>query len=141
MVAVVIFVVLVIYLVLVTVVVVVFVVVLFVNLVVVNLVAVVIFVVLVVLVTAVVVLFGVVVIIPVLQQRFLNSSLKSIFLFSGDGPWSNATCLFTEEDLPGAPRNLALLDRTATSLTLEWSRPKYLNGLLKHYTIDVIPKR
>ena len=77
-----------------------------------------------------------------MEEDCLNIQLifLSIF-FAGFDDWSNQIWLYTEEDLPGAPRNLALLDWTATSPTLEWSRPKYLNGLLQHYQIDIIPKR
>ena len=55
----------------------------------------------------------------------------------GEGPPSDTSMARTSEGIPSAPTNLTAPAVTANSITLSWSRPDMLNGIISVYVIEI----
>ena len=54
----------------------------------------------------------------------------------GESPVSNSDNATTDEAAPTEPVDLNVASRTATSISLQWSRPVPTNGIITMYTLD-----
>ena len=55
----------------------------------------------------------------------------------GESPVSNSDNATTDEAAPTEPVDLNVASRTATSISLQWSRPIPTNGIITMYTLDI----
>ena len=54
----------------------------------------------------------------------------------GESEPSNNDSARTDEDSPTVPRDFIYTEITSTSVTLEWTRPEYPNGVISEYVLE-----
>ena len=54
----------------------------------------------------------------------------------GESEPSNNDSATTDEDSPTVPRDFIYTEITSTSVTLEWTRPEYPNGVISEYVLE-----
>ena len=54
----------------------------------------------------------------------------------GESQPSNNDSATTDEDSPTVPRDFIYTEITSTSVTLEWTRPEYPNGVISEYVLE-----
>ena len=54
----------------------------------------------------------------------------------GESEPSNSDSATTDEDTPTIPRDFNYTEITSTSVTLEWRRPEYPNGVISEYVLE-----
>ena len=54
----------------------------------------------------------------------------------GESEPSNSDSATTDEDTPTVPRDFNYIQITSTSVTLEWTRPEYPNGVISEYVLE-----
>ncbi|XP_064624769.1 receptor-type tyrosine-protein phosphatase T-like [Lineus longissimus] len=80
------------------------------------------------------------------SYTFKNLALKATYGFrakastsKGDGAWSEAIKIITEESIPGPPDTLEVTEQTTSSLKVVWTQPKYQSGILLDYKVTCTP--
>ena len=58
----------------------------------------------------------------------------------GESEPSNSDSATTDEDTPTVPRDFNYTEITSTSVTLEWRRPEYPNGVISEYVLEYVNK-
>ena len=56
----------------------------------------------------------------------------------GESEPSNNDSARTDEDTPTVPRDFNYTQITSTSVTLEWTRPEYPNGVISEYVLEYV---
>ena len=56
----------------------------------------------------------------------------------GESEPSNNDSATTDEDTPTIPRDFIYTHITSTSVTLEWTRPEYPNGVISEYVLEYV---
>ena len=56
----------------------------------------------------------------------------------GESEPSNSDSATTDEDTPTVPRDFNYTEITSTSVTLEWRRPEYPNGVISEYVLEYV---
>ena len=56
----------------------------------------------------------------------------------GESEPSNNDSARTDEDTPTVPRDFIYTQITSTSVTLEWTRPEYPNGVINEYVLEYV---
>lgn len=62
-----------------------------------------------------------------------------VYNAAGDGPRSNVVNVTTQESAPDPPENLHFTDVLLTQVTVSWSKPYRINGILQRYEVSYQP--